>query len=162
MPDAKAAKAQEQYQRELAVGMHKPKFPMQQEALKFKPNNKLTDDEEAKAFHRRIDDILGKPVELPKQEAFNQSKKSFSKTRERTLSKTSLAQIQPMNATNQSFSVLDSQIAQLHLKSPLNSGGADLPASLVQLLTHLQKAKQYQPAKPKIKSKMVERAFEHL
>ena len=48
--------------------MHKPKFPMQQEALKFKPNDQLTDPEVSQTFHDRIDDILGKPVELPKQE----------------------------------------------------------------------------------------------
>ena len=64
--EIKAAKAQETYERQLELGMHKPTFPMQQEELKFKPNNKLTDPVESETFHSKLDSILGRPVEIPK------------------------------------------------------------------------------------------------
>jgi hypothetical protein len=159
MSDAKAAKAMELYEKQLQIGMHKPTFPMQQEELKFKINSKLTDPAESQAFHNKLDSILGKPVEIPKQESFQQTTKSFSKNRDRTVSKASKAS--DLNTTKQSF-VSESFITKLHQKSPLPRVANDVPAQIVNLISHLQAAKQYQPQKAKLKSALVERAFEHL
>ena len=157
--DAKAAKARELYEKQLDLGMHKPTFPMQQEELKFKVNSKLTDPVESQAFHDRLDSILGKPVEIPKLESFQQTTKSFSKNRDRTVSKASKAS--DLNTTKQSF-VSDSFITKLHQKSPLPRVANDVPAEIVNLISHLQTTKQQPPQKPKLKSQLVERAFEHL